>query len=227
MSSRGQANFVRLPAFAARLYASLTSIEAVQRQHQEIAADLVGRITSGRILDIGSGPGVLLADLHRLQPGLELHGLDISAAMVDLAKTRLNQIPVDLRVGDIRQTTYPAQSFDLVTCTGSFYLWDDPEKGLAEIHRLLKPGGQAILYETCRDYDKGAVLAAIQLNLRSENWLRRWLAPRFLLQQFSMTYTKDEIALIIARTPFHEHARIESITLGGLPAWLRIHLWRS
>jgi ubiquinone/menaquinone biosynthesis C-methylase UbiE len=155
---------------------------------------------------------------------LELHGLDISTSMVELAKETLRDIPVDLRIGDIRKTDYPNQYFDIVTCTGSFYLWDEPENGLAEIHRILKLGGLVLLFETYSNHDARAVRTVIHKNLRGENLLRRVFSPFFLMRQFQMTYTTGEIADIIEKTPFANGFSIEKTTLGGLPAWLRIRL---
>ena len=226
MTDRGQQNFIHMPGFATRLYATLTNIEPIQRQHHEIAVDLVSRIESGRILDVGMGPGVLLAEIRRLKPEIELYGLDISPSMIGLARKRLGDIHADLRVSDIRKTDYPDQFFDLVTSTGSFYLWDEPEKGLTEVYRILKPGGSAFIYETYRDRDDQEVLKAIQNNLRDENWLRRLISPRFLMRQFQMAYTTGEIAEILKRTPFANNFAVEKIVLGGLPAWLRIRLTR-
>lgn len=226
MTGRGQQDFIRLPGLAAWLYASLTQIESIQRQHHEIALRLTTRIDSGRILDVGTGPGFLLAEVHRLKPAIELHGMDISPAMIELAGKRLGDVPADLRVGDIRKTDYPDQFFDIVTCTGSFYLWDEPEKGLTEVHRILKTGGLALLFETYRDHDAQAVRTAIHQNLRRENVLRRIVSPRFLMQQFQMTYSTVEIADIVKRTPFANNFVIEKIILGGLPAWLGIQLSR-
>ncbi|MCJ7540201.1 MAG: class I SAM-dependent methyltransferase, partial [Desulfobacterales bacterium] len=135
MKSRGQENFINLPDFAARLYNSLTQTKAIERQQREIAHDLISRIERGRMLDIGTGPGKLLFEVHQLNPGLELFGLDISEAMVQLAKKSLKGIKVNIECGDIRQTNYEDDFFDIITCTGSFYLWDNPEEGLEEIYR--------------------------------------------------------------------------------------------
>jgi hypothetical protein len=46
------------------------------------------------------------------------------------------------------------------------------------------------------------------------------------MRQFQMTYTTDEIAEIVKRTPFANSSGIEKVVLGGLPAWLRIRLSR-
>ena len=86
MKSKGQQSFVNLPNFTARLYNSLTLTRAIQRQHQEIARDLVIRLPRGRLLDIGTGPGKVLCEVHQLNPEIELFGLDISEAMVQLTR---------------------------------------------------------------------------------------------------------------------------------------------
>jgi ubiquinone/menaquinone biosynthesis C-methylase UbiE len=121
MKSRGQANFIRLPGFAAGLYNNLMKTRAIERQYREIAQELASRIKNGRVLDIGTGPGKLLIEIYRLKPELELFGLDISEAMVYLARKNLAGIPADIQRGDIRYTRYPDDFFDLITCTGSFY----------------------------------------------------------------------------------------------------------
>jgi SAM-dependent methyltransferase len=224
MKSRGQRDFATLPPFAARLYASLTRTRAIARQNEQIASDLATRIVRGRLLEVGLGPGSLLREVHRVNPDLDLCGLDISEAMVALARKNLEGIPADLRCGDVRATGYPDGHFDLATCTGSFYLWDEPERGLDELARVLRPGGAAILFETRRDVDEAEVRRAIGANLVGEAALRRMLAPFFLRRQLRMTYATSEVEGIIRKTAFSNTFSIEPVALGGLPAWLRIEL---
>ena len=224
MKSRGEDNFINLPTFAARLYSSLSHTKAIERQHKEIARDLVSRIEVGRTLDVGTGPGRLLFESHRLNSRLELYGLDISEAMVELAKENLTGIEVNICRGTIRQTDYADDFFDIVTCTGSFYLWNHPAECLAEIYRILKRGRSAYLFETYNDYDKVEVQETLKANLSRESLLRRLITPVFLRRQLRMTYQISEIAAIIERTAFAGSYSLEKITLGGLPAWLRIEL---
>lgn len=227
MVSRGQNSFISLPGFAASLYNSLTQTRAFQRSLQEIAAELASRINRGRILDIGTGPGRLLVELHQMNPAFELYGLDISAAMVELARSKLSGLGADIRQGGIQHTDYEDNFFDLVTCTGSFYLWDRPQECLEEIFRILKPHQSAYLFETYRDCDRREVRRAIKANLRAENLLRQALAPHFFMKQLRMTYRVDEVAAIIQKTSFaHSHA-VDRIALAGLPAWLRIRLTKE
>jgi len=160
MKSRGETQFLKFPRFAAGLYSSLTRTRSLQQQYQEIATRLAGLIQSGRLLDIGTGPGRLLLEIHKLNPGVELYGLDISQAMTELARQNLAGVTVDLKTANVCATGYQGDFFDMVVCTGSFYLWDQPEQGLDEIHRILKPGGSAHLFETNRTYDRVAYRAA-------------------------------------------------------------------
>jgi len=225
MPSRGETDFVRLPPFAAGLYDRMLRGRGPDSHYADLAKDLLAQGARGRLLDVGTGPGRLLVELRAAAPSLELHGLDISPAMVALARRTLGS-GAELRVGSIAGTDYPAASFDVVTCSGSFYLWDEPQAGLAEVHRLLAPGGAAHLYESTRDYDRPALKAALARNLAGERLVRRLLAPRFLERQLAMTYTAEEVRGIVARTPFAGRCSITPLTLGGLPVWMRVTLRR-
>jgi ubiquinone/menaquinone biosynthesis C-methylase UbiE len=224
LKSRGQEGFASLPGFAARLYNSLTQTKAVERQHQEIARDLLSRIKDGRMLDIGTGPGKLLSEVRQLDPGIELFGLDVSEAMVQLARKRLTGFNVHIQRGGIRHTNYADDFFDIVTCTGSFYLWDNPEECLEEVFRILKQDRSAYLYETYCDFDESHVREAVRANLEGEGLIRRLVTPPFLMRQLRMTYRTDEFAGIIERTSFAGSYTIDQVPLGRLPAWLRIQL---
>jgi SAM-dependent methyltransferase len=144
--------------------------------------------------------------------------------MVQVAHKNLAGIPADLCQGNIRHTDYESDWFDLVTCTGSFYLWDCPEEGLQEIYRILRPGRSAYLFDTRRDFDEDEFRRALQVNLRQENLLRRLITPYLLRKQLRMAYRVDEIAEIVKRTWFATCFAIDKITLAGLPVWLRITL---
>jgi ubiquinone/menaquinone biosynthesis C-methylase UbiE len=223
-TSRGEDSFVNLPAFAAKLYDSMMQGDATKMQYKEIARDLVSRMENGRLLDIGTGPGHLLREIHNLNPNIQLYGLDISSSMVEQASSNLADIAVDLQCGNIRATDYESDYFDLVTCSGSFYLWDDPIESLEETYRILKLGAPAYLYETYRDIDKRKLSPKMKENLKNDNLIRKLLAPRFFIKQIGMTYTRKEITEIIEKTKFIKSYTIEEITIYNLPAWLRIKL---
>ncbi|HUU85101.1 MAG TPA: class I SAM-dependent methyltransferase [Phycisphaerae bacterium] len=224
MSGRGERSCVRLPRLGARLYDRLGQTRATGMQVRQIARYLVSRIPRGRLLDIGTGPGHLLREVHRLNPKLQLCGLDVSGAMVRLARRNLQGIRADLREGTIRRTTYPSDTFALVTCTGSLYLWDDPRACLEEVFRILEGGHSAYLFETHRGLQRDELQRALGANLRGESLLSRLLSRRFLKQQLRMTYPRQELDAILQRSPFADSYWINEVTLAGLPIWLRITL---
>jgi ubiquinone/menaquinone biosynthesis C-methylase UbiE len=227
MKSRGEIQFLRFPRFAAGLYSKLTQTRPLQQQYQEIAAYLTGQVQSGRLLDIGTGPGRLLVEVHKRNPRLQLYGLDISQAMIGLARHNLAGVTTELKMANVCATGYEDDFFEAVVCTGSFYLWDRPEQGLEEIHRILKPGCSAHLFETNRDHDRAAYRAALKANLKREGLAMRLFGPLLLAKALPMAYRSDEVETIVRRTSFAGRGRIQNTTLAGLPIWLHIQLTKG
>jgi ubiquinone/menaquinone biosynthesis C-methylase UbiE len=213
-----------MPRFAARFYDWFLSMKPTQAQTHDVACDLATRINQGRLLDIGTGPGRLLLELHRLSPRIELFGLDISPAMIEVARKNLDSISVDLRQGRAEQTGLPADFFDLVTCTGSLYLWDYPEEGLQEIFRILKWGSSAYLFEVYKDVNQEAFRAALRSNLRELDRFRRLIGPFALRKALSIAARTDEYVTMIKDTSFAGSFTVDRVELGALPMWLRITL---
>jgi len=227
MSDRGESSFLKLPRFAAKMYDKMMHAAPIQIQITQIAEYLLKVIEKGRLLDIGTGHGRLLLEINSINPLIELYGLDISKAMISIAQKNLEGIKVDLEVGNIQKAPYESNFFDLITCTGSFYLWNLPEKGLEEIFRILKKGFSAYLFETHKDYDENELKKAIQLNLKDENFFYRKVIPRFLKKQLKMTHEIEELEQIIKATSFKRSYAVEKIVLANLPIWLCIKLTKQ
>jgi ubiquinone/menaquinone biosynthesis C-methylase UbiE len=227
MNSRGEKEFIKFPKFAAKLYNYMISGNSTNIQINEIGQFLTSKNMKGKLLDIGTGPGKLLVEIHNLNPQIELYGLDISESMIKIAEKNLSNIPVDLRLGNIQKTEYKGDFFDIITSTGSLYLWDHPLEGIEEIHRLLKTNGSAYLFETYKEYNEQDYKRKLKSNLKKENLIRRIFSPYFLNQQLKMTYRSDEIENILTKTNFKNNYEINKITLSGLPIWLRISLHKK
>lgn len=101
---------------------------------------------AGAVLDIGTGPGVMLVELHRSRPDLELTGVDLSADMVEHAKRNLGD-RASVRLADVAELPFEAERFDLVVASYSVHHWEDPAAGAAEIARILRPGGRLLIYD--------------------------------------------------------------------------------
>lgn len=101
------------------------------------------------LLDVGTGPGILLKMLGKARPDLKLTGIDIAADMIDHAKHNLADLatPPDLHAADVAALPFEAERFDLVVSTFSSHHWEDPEAGAAEIARVLRSGGRLRIYD--------------------------------------------------------------------------------
>lgn len=99
-----------------------------------------------QVLDLGCGTGPVLAELRRA--GLQVEGLDGSPDMLAHARRRLQSQRLStegLTQGDCRHTHFPDAHFDTVVCLGVISYLEDYQPVLAEIQRLLKPGGLLVL----------------------------------------------------------------------------------
>jgi SAM-dependent methyltransferase len=122
--------------------------------YRAIASDLATTLTgqSGlHIVDIGAGPGGLAAALAEVFPDGRITTVDIDVDMASLAAARMTREGVDGRVrvslGDVAALPLPDHSVDLVTSSFSVHHWPDAVAGFSEVHRVLRPGGRAIIYD--------------------------------------------------------------------------------
>jgi len=96
----------------------------------------------GRALDAGCGTGFQAAVLASI--GYRTHGVDISAGL--LAEARRRRASVALARADVEALPYEDQAFDAVTCCGSTLSFlDNPAVAVAEMGRVLRPGGLMLL----------------------------------------------------------------------------------
>jgi ubiquinone/menaquinone biosynthesis C-methylase UbiE len=102
--------------------------------------DLIKGLSGLRVLDIGCGTG---RHLSRFPKGNQLHGMDLSAAMLDEACTKNpNHRFV---IGSAEKLAYANDSFDLVFSSRVIQHMRDQQKMIREMTRVCKPGGQIIL----------------------------------------------------------------------------------
>lgn len=110
---------------------------------------------AGCLLDIGCGPGYLLALIGRRLPHLQLMGIDISQSMIQAAHRNLARKGLEGRIafrqGDIGSLPLPDNSVDFVVTTFSLHHWRNPPQALREVFRVLKPKGQVLLFDLRRD----------------------------------------------------------------------------
>ena len=139
----GQPRVNDYDAFA-EAYAAANENNLVNAYYERPAVlALAGEVAGRRILDAGCGAGPLLAALR--DRGAIVTGFDRSAAMVELARRRLGR-HADLRVAELgRPLPFPDGTFDDVTASLVLHYLEDWGPALAELRRVLKPGGRLIV----------------------------------------------------------------------------------
>ncbi len=96
----------------------------------------VGRDTA--LLDVGTGPGTLIGPA--LERGARVSAIDLSPLMVAAAQAR--HPGVDIVMGDAALLPYPDHTFDAVTLSFCLHHTANPNTVIAEVHRILRPGGR-------------------------------------------------------------------------------------
>jgi tRNA (uracil-5-)-methyltransferase TRM9 len=109
--------------------------------------DIAQRWKTGRLLNIGCGHG---PDFIPFKDGFELHGIDFSSKMLELAQKYAAKFnfTVNLKEADARNLPYTDNFFDWATAVATFHHIDDKEGRLLafkELYRVLKPGGEAFI----------------------------------------------------------------------------------
>ncbi|MFI7442829.1 class I SAM-dependent methyltransferase [Nonomuraea indica] len=105
--------------------------------------ELAGDVTGRRILDAGCGSGPLFSALR--DRGAIVTGIDMSAGMLELARQRLGA-DADLRVADLAgPLPFPDGSFDDVVASLVLHYLEDWGPTLAELRRVLRPGGRLLV----------------------------------------------------------------------------------
>lgn len=120
--------------------------------YRRIARDVAaGRPATGAVVDLGCGPGHATIEIARRSPSLTIIGIDPSADMVELARANAAKAGLDDRVrfevASSEATDLPDGSAALVVSSLSVHHWADVGGGLAEVMRVLQPGGEFWIYE--------------------------------------------------------------------------------
>lgn len=133
-----------------RIY-DVTMVRLTRRLYQHVIADVSQILTEGNVLDVGTGPGTLVREIARCQPGLQVYGIDLSEDMIRLARAHAKQEHLEERVqfatGDVAHLPYPDNFFDVIVSTISMHHWYELEQPFRDLYRVLRPGGHVWIYD--------------------------------------------------------------------------------
>ena len=171
----------RMEGAMARWYARNRGSANQRAQYRAQAAALAADLPDGAdVLEVAPGPGYLAVELARTGR-LTVTGVDLSHSFVAIAAelARREGVQVDFRHGDAGDLPFPAQSFDLVVCQAAFKNFPKPVVALDEMHRVLRPGGTAVIDDMNHDVtgqDIAREVAAMGVSRRDAAFTRLALA---------------------------------------------------
>jgi phosphatidylethanolamine/phosphatidyl-N-methylethanolamine N-methyltransferase len=145
------------------------------------------------VLLVGAGTGL---DLEYLPRDVTITAVDITPAMLERCRRRADRlgVAVDARVMDARQLTFEDEAFDAVVFHLVLAVMPEPERGLREAERVLKPGGRVAVFDKFLGDDEQAPLVRRLGNLVTRGLfssdLNRRLGP--LVRATALATTRDE-----------------------------------
>ena len=176
---------LRFEAEDARRLEAVYLTQDVVAQRREVLR-LLALAPGERVLDVGSGPGLLAVEMAAaVGPSGRVCGIDVSDSMLALARGRksaLDSAPLEYLSGGVERLPYQDGAFDVAVSTQVLEYVPDIPAALAEIRRVLRPGGRLLVLDTdwdsivwrCGDRDRmRRVLKAWEQHLADPHLPRR------------------------------------------------------
>jgi len=173
------------------------------KRHKLMAKQLVEKIpANGKVLEIAPGPGYFCIELAKLG-NYQITGLDISKSFVEIARRNAAEagLKIDFREGNASAMPFKENTFDFTFCQAAFKNFSEPVKAIAEMYRVLRPGGLSVISDLRRDASAEEIEREIKgMGLgRINAFMVRWTFKNMLLKN---AYSIDEMKSMVARTPF-------------------------
>jgi ubiquinone/menaquinone biosynthesis C-methylase UbiE len=144
----------------------------------------LGARAQGRILEVAIGTGL---NLPQYPADAIVTGIELSPAMLDLARQRASSLgrDVELRTGDAEHLPFADATFDTAVCALSLCAIPDPATAIAEMKRVLVPGGRLLLLDHV-----GSTWPPI--------YAAQWLLERLTIRSAGEHFTRRQLPLVQA-----------------------------
>ncbi len=207
-----------MEGWVARWYANITGKD--QSDLKALAARIVAQLPAGaQVLEVAPGPGYLAIEIAE-SGDFRVAGLDISHTFVEIAQNNARQrgVEVDFHQGDAAHMPFADDTFQFLVCRAAFKNFTEPAGAIQEMHRVLAPGGTALLIDLRKDAPPEAIKEAVdEMHLGTINALLTRNTFRFML--LKRAYTRDDFQRFIATSGF-QNVDIQQTTI-GFDIWLR------
>jgi len=167
-------------------------LEIISDDPEVFFAGLLGEMAPPLVLDVACGTGGFTEMLRgSLQSYGQIVGIDVREDAVAKANQTRPDDSLRFEVMDAAEIAFPDETFDLVSCAFSLHHLPDPAAVLAEMRRVLKPGGMLVVVEMYHDH-----LTEPQ---KTEILVHHWAAEidTALGELHRKTYTRDQILELV------------------------------
>ncbi len=188
--------------------------------YRQGAKAIATRIPNGSaVLEVAPGPGYLSIELAKLGK-YTITGLEISKTFVEIAQQKAREagVSIDFRQGSAQRIPFAEKTFDGLYCRAAFKNFSDPLLALNEMHRVLKPGGQAVIFDLRADASNADINQFVD-NM-GLNWINtlstKWTFKFMLLKR---AYTPASLESLAAQSNF-KRCEIQTNNI-GMSVWLK------
>ena len=211
---------IAMEGLIAARYARMTRPD--MEEYRSLARTIAANARPGAaILEVAPGPGYTAIELAKLG-SFKVTGMDISATFVEIARRNAREegVIAEFHLGDAASIPFPDARFDFVVCRAAFKNFTRPQCALLEMHRVLKPGGTALIIDLRPDVSPRAIDA---YNSRAgrrgvSSLFMKWTFLHFLRKT---AHPKAELEQMIRRTAFGRHEIRED------PLGYEVWLWKE
>lgn len=146
------------------------------------------------ILDVATGTGDFAFEALKILKPRQITGVDISQGMLNIAQQKINKRGLGdrfkVKLGDSEQLPFEADTFEAVTVAYGVRNFENLEKGLADMYRVLKPGGKAVILE----FSKPRVFPVKQLYNFYFNYITPGIGKLFSKDSRAYSYLPESVA---------------------------------
>jgi len=154
------------------------------------------------VLEVAPGPGFFAVELAK-QGAFKLTGLDVSRTLVEIAAENAGKagVKIDFRLGNAAAMPFADESFDMTYCAAAFKNFSEPVRALDEMYRVLRPEGEAVVVDLCKDASLDEIDTYVKQSKRRwiDAWMTKWTFRHVLLKR---AYTGEEFIRMAEKSRF-------------------------
>jgi demethylmenaquinone methyltransferase/2-methoxy-6-polyprenyl-1,4-benzoquinol methylase len=182
----------------------------------------LGSVKPRTILDVATGTADMPVMMMKFLSPERIVGIDISEGMLDLGKQKIAKAGLQqficLQKGDAEEIAFPDSSFDGITVSFGVRNFQNLEKGISEMYRVLRPGGKLVILEFSRP-EKGFFLPLYAIYLR---FIAPGVGKMFSGNGEAYKYLNDSVNAFPEGTIFtgilekagYQHIRLRKLSMG-------------